>query len=64
MKGADLLDLLIESTELPQFLIRKELQKLLSHNGIHVEDLNLHILRELMTDYLQDNLPMIKNSIS
>ena len=57
MCGKDLFETLIKSTGLSGSGIRNEMLSILKNNNIKVEDLNIHILKEVMIDYLTNSLP-------
>ncbi len=59
MSGKDLFEVLINATGLSGSGIRNEVLSLLKSNNIQIDDLNLSLLREIMADYLKDNLPNV-----
>ncbi len=63
MSGQDLFEVLVDSTGLNGSGIRNEVLSLLKSNNLGIEDLNLNVLRELMADYLLDNLPNINSKL-
>ena len=56
MSGKDLFEILVDATGLSGSGIRNEVLSLLKRNNIQIDDLNLNTLREIMADYLNDNL--------
>lgn len=51
--GNDLLNTVIQATDLPESLIEKELHQLLSSAGFNKDTVTLDDLREVMAQYLQ-----------
>lgn len=54
MKGEALLLEVTKATNLPEKLIKNELEHLVAHNGLSTEQVSLDDLRQLLADYLQD----------
>ncbi len=60
---ADLFKTVVESTDLPEDLIKTELLGLLSGAKINPEALTMEQLRSVLTDYLQDVLVEVKKQL-
>ena len=60
---ADLFKTVVESTDLPEDLIKTELLGLLSGAKINPEALTMEQLHSVLTDYLQDVLVEVKKQL-
>jgi hypothetical protein len=64
MQGKELIETLISATGLPDQAVDRELQKMMSADGIGADELTLERLRELIANYLQDVLVEAKDQFS
>ncbi len=62
--GKNLLETVVEQTNLPKELLEKELHLLLKDAQIPIEDLNIEALRKIMVNYLQDVFTEVKKEIT
>ncbi len=64
MQGKELIETLISATGLPDQAVDRELQKMMSADGIGADELTLERQRELIANYLQDVLVEAKDQFS
>ena len=64
MMDKDMLKTLIQSTGLPEHLIRAEIEMLLQKAGLSKDQVTLEDLREILARYLQDVLLEVKSESS
>ena len=60
MSGIELFNAIVKSTGIETSSIKNELLSLLDKNNLTIEDLDITNLREIMAEYLLENLPINK----
>jgi hypothetical protein len=59
----ELIETLIQSTGLPEDIIRQEVLKIFQQSGVDLNNVSLDDIRKVMSSYMQDVLTGLKKSM-